>query len=243
MSLFVYGIVDAEAHPEITPAHLGPVNTVEAGGLAGLCSEVEGSPLGRRRELQAHVEVLGQVCRQTSVVPLRFGVVFEDAQELRDRLLLPHADQLRQEIDRLRDRLQFNVRLVADEQLLLADVVAGDPRLQAMARAAGGSELRLGEAVAEAYRSAGERVGTAMASVLAPHAEDHRVEETGSQDAGTAAAFLVERSATDAFLARADQVAASLRGRFTVRVTGPLPPFSFVAPLQQGSSEAAQWVS
>jgi hypothetical protein len=244
MSLFVYGVVDAEARPEIAPAHLGPVHNVEADGLAALCSAVEGSPLGRRRELQAHVEVLSQVCLQTSVVPLRFGVVLGDEAEVRDRLLLPHAAHLHGEINRLRDRLQFNVRLVADEKLLLADVVAGDPKLRSMVGSeVGGSGLRLGEAVATAYRTAGERVGEAVVSALAPQAEDHRIEGAGGQDAATAAAFLVERSATNAFLARADQAAASLRGRFTCRVIGPLPPFSFVTPLQREATGEAQWVS
>lgn len=244
MSLFVYGVVDAEADQEITPAHLGPVRRVEAAGLAALCSEVDGSLLGRRRELQAHVEVLGEVCRQTSVVPLRFGVVFEDDQQLCDRLLLPHSALLHDEIARFRDQWQFNVRLVADEKLLLADVVAGDENLQALTRpGAGVSELRVGEAVAQAYRATGAQVGTAVISALSAHADDVRVEESGGQDAGTAAAFLVGRSGTDAFLARADEAAASLRGRFICRVTGPLPPFSFVAPLQRATTGEAQWVS
>jgi len=71
MSLFVYGVVNAEARPQITPAHLGPVHSIEAEGLAALCSTVDGSPLGRRRELQAHVEVLGEVCGRTTVVPTK----------------------------------------------------------------------------------------------------------------------------------------------------------------------------
>ena len=253
MSLFVYGVIEGEARPTLVAGHLGPVVRVESDGLAALCSEVGESPLGRRRELQAHVDVLGAACRQTSVVPMSFGVVFADEQQLKARFLVTHRAHLRREIDRLRDRVQLNLRLVADEQLLLADVVAGDPTLRAMAGSQvppsrPGPQLRLGEAVADAYRVAGQRVGTAVVTALRPHAHDVRVEESGGQDAQTRAAFLVGREAVDPFLARSDQLAAALRGRFRCRVTGPLPPFSFVAPLRTSSSVSdhvgeAQWAS
>lgn len=255
MSVYVYGVVGVGACPDLDDGGMGPVRVVERGGLAALCSDVADDPVGRRRELKAHADVLSAACLRTAVVPFSFGTVLLDDEAVRTRLLQRYEGHLRVELDRLRDVLQLNVRLVPDEQRLLADVIAGSPELarlndtvRAMPPGVGQAQrLRLGEAVANAYRVAGERIGRAVVDSLSRGAVDVRVEEIGGQEATTRAAFLVERRRVSEFLGGAQNVSEGFQGRLTCRVVGPLPPFTFVAPLEPGQDDAqlpeSSWVS
>jgi hypothetical protein len=185
---------------------------------------------------------------------LSFGTVLPDDDAVRDELLDRHRDHLRAELRRLDGLLQFNVRLVPVEDRLLADVVAGSPRLARLrdsVRAAGprasqAQRMGLGEAVSTAYRAAAERIGQVMVESLTRRSVDARVEEVGAADGSTRAVFLVDRGKVPEFLDEAQRFADALDGRVTCRVTGPLPAFSFVEAF--GTDDLARhreqsWVS
>jgi hypothetical protein len=247
-NVYVYGVIDAGVALDLDDAGLGPVRVVEVGGLGAVCSDVTADLVGRRRELKAHADVLGALCQETAVVPFSFGTVLPDDEAVRDELLGRHGDHLGAELDRLRSVLQLNVRLVPNEERLLADVVAGSPELARMRESVrrlppGGGQaqrLRLGEAVARAYQDATERIGRVVIDALAGRAVDVDVEDLGNQEGSTRAAFLVERRDLTAFLDAAQEVAEGLEGRVVCRVVGPLPPFSFVVPVDPGPDPAAR---
>lgn len=238
-SVYVYGVTDAGADLVLDDRGLGPVRKVAVGEIAALCTDVGEEPLGRRRELKAHADVLSSACEQAAVVPLKFGTVLPDEDAIRARLLEAHSAHLEGELDRLREVVQFNLRLVPDEQRLLADVVAGTPdlaRLNDQVRrlppgAGQAHRLRLGEAVARAYRDAAARLGERVLHELARSVADAEVEYVGSEEGATAAALLVRRQDVSPFLAEIDRLAGGLEGRFTFRLVGPLPPFAFVREL------------
>jgi hypothetical protein len=129
------------------------------------------------------------------------------------------------------------VRLVPDEQRLLADVMASSPGLQALdagarrgpAARSQAQQLRLGEAVAAGYRDWVGRLADAAAARLAEHAIDVRFEPLASPEGDRQAAFLVTRSGLNDFLRAGGELAEGMQGRMVVRITGPLPPFSFLA--------------
>lgn len=246
-SVYVYGVTDAGADLVLEDRGLGPVRMVAVGEIAALCTDVGEEPLGRRRELKAHAEVLSSVCEQAAVVPFTFGTVLPDEDAVCARLLEAHAAHLEGELDRLREVVQFNLRLVPDEQRLLADVVAGTPdlaRLNDQVRrlppgAGQAQRLRLGEAVARAYRDAAARLGEQVLQELGRSVADATVEYVGSEEGATAAALLVRRQDTSTFLAEIDRLAGGLGGRFTFRLVGPLAPFAFVRALPSVDLEAA----
>jgi hypothetical protein len=232
----VYGVVRQPADLRVDEAGLGPVREISLGDLTALCSDVESEPLGRRRELKAHADVLAQVCQQAPVVPMTFGTVLSDDDAVRHVLLERYADHLGAELDRLSMVLQFNLRLVPDEDALLRDVLAESADLRRLSRAVQGlppgqahaQQLRLGEAMANGFRDLAHRLGEAAVRALAAQAVDLRVEEAGGPEGVTRAALLVQRADTTAFLDSAGTLAERLAGRFVCRLVGPLPPFAFV---------------
>lgn len=245
--VYIYGVVDATFDAQVDDGGLGAVRTIPAGDVAALCSDVEGELLGRRRELKAHADVLSAACHESAVVPFTFGTVLADDDAVRADLLRPHAEHLTQELDRLREVVQFNLRLVADEQRVLSDVLAADAGLARLneqvrrlpAGVGQAERLRLGEAAARAFQDACARIGERVLDAVGRHTEETQVEYVGSQDGGTSAALLVRRDQTTALLQEVDRLAGSLHGRVTFRLVGPLPPFAFVRPLPTEDRETA----
>jgi Gas vesicle synthesis protein GvpL/GvpF len=253
--VYVYGVVEdgAELH-DFEDRGLGPVRLLPCGEVAAICSDVEGDVFGRRRELKAHAEVLGDACIATTVVPFRFGTVLQDDEAVKERLLRPHAGHFRRELDRLRDVVQLNLRLTPLEDELVKTVVADVPALARLSQAvrelpAGAGQdkrLRLGEATAQAYRAACESIGQTVIQALAQDAREVQVEEIGGQDGTTKAALLVDRRQLTRLLDRAEQMAEHLHGKVRCRIVGPLPPFAFVEPVpesgEQPSGSEPAWV-
>jgi hypothetical protein len=243
----VYGVVRHPADLRVDEAGLGPVRDVSRGDLAALCSDVETEPLGRRRELKAHADVLAQVCQQAVVIPMTFGTVLADDDAVRRELLERFAEHLGGELDRLATVLQFNLRLVPDEDALLRDVLAESADLRRLSRAVQGlptgqghdERLRLGEAMAHGFRDVAHRLGDVAVRALAAEAVDLRVEEAGGPEGVTRAALLVQRSDTASFLDAAGAVAERLSGRVVCRLVGPLPPFAFVAAPEAAMASGA----
>jgi hypothetical protein len=233
----VYGVVRYPADLRVDEAGLGPVREISHGDLAALCSDVESEPLGLRGELKAHADVLAQVCQQAAVIPMTFGTVLVDDDAVRRELLDRYAHHLNGELDRLATVLQFNLRLVPDEEALLRDVLAESADLRTLSRAVQGlpqgqgqaQRLRLGEAMANGFRDLAHRLGDAAVGALATETVDLRVEEAGGPEGVTRAALLVQRSDTTSFLDAAGALAERLSGRLACRLVGPLPPFAFVA--------------
>jgi hypothetical protein len=241
-AVYVYGVVEAEADlHDFADRGLGPLRLLRCGDVAAICSDVPGDPLGRRRELKAHAEVLGDACVATTVVPFRFGTVLDNDQAVKERLLVPYAEHFRRELERLRDVVQLNLRLTPLEDELVKTVVADVPALARLSRvvrelpAGAGQDkrLRLGEATAQAYRAAAESIGLTVIQTLGGDAREVQVEEIGNQEGTTKAAFLVDRAQLTRFLDRAERVAEQLHGRVRCRLVGPLPPFAFVEPVPE----------
>jgi len=241
VTLYVYGVVRKGTPVPEEDRGLGVVEAVADGDLVAVCSRVDGEPVGRRRELRAHADVLGELARQSPVIPLVFGTVLPDEAAVRAEVLQPRADRLRWELERFADVVQMTVRLVPEEERLLADVMASSPDLRDLdarlraSRAAGSQaqQLRLGEAVARHYRDWVQQLSRSALDALAEHAVEARL-ESGDEGAEPAqAAFLVARPQLSEFLEAGGSVADGMRGRMVVRITGPLPPYSFVSTTDQ----------
>jgi hypothetical protein len=187
------------------------------------------------------------VCQQVPVVPLTFGTVLPDDDAVRVELLERLGDHLHAELRRLAGVVQFAVTVRLEREVVLGDIVRGDPRLaqlnERVKRLPPGSgqaeRLRLGEAVAAAYERAAGSIGDSVVGELARSAVDRAQEQPVDQDGTTAVALLVDRGQVKPFLSQAGQVAEGLAGRAVLRVVGPLPPYSFLAPMPEPTARSS----
>ncbi|WP_052848052.1 GvpL/GvpF family gas vesicle protein [Streptomyces avicenniae] len=236
MSTYVYGITHAGL-PRLPAALAGvgdpprAVRVLRAGGVAAVVSDCPEGLRPTRRALFAHQRVLSSVSGAATVLPLRFGSVAPDDRAVR-ALLTGRSGPLREQLELVAGRVEFTVRGMHLEDVLLRGVVARDPeiqRLDAAARASGGGTYterrRLGELLAEAVEAQTGRDVAAVRDGLAPLAAACR---TGPGGGGLALhlAFLVDRDRAADFLTTVPRLQERLP-HLELGVNGPLPPYGF----------------
>lgn len=235
---YVYGVVRGDGS---TPAIKGiagaPLELVGAGEVAALTSVAPGEYLeAGREELLTHSRVLEATLEQGTVLPMRFGVVVPDDQTLRGRLLEDHHEELLAQLAEMDGRAEFALKGLYDEEAILRELVAGDREIGYLRSAiVGKSEaatyyerIRLGELIAAAFAALQQRDSATILEELRPHAVAVRAGEPVHERMAVNASFLVERAARAAFDRAVDEVGSREAGRIRFRVTGPLPPHSFV---------------
>jgi len=245
-ALFIYGVVAAGAIPPIERQGVADtaIYAVTDGGVAALVSALPPGELRiRRRDLLSHLRVLEDAFAEGTVVPCAFGMVLSSEEAVRREFLEPRRDELLALLRRLEGHAQLNVRVAYDEDVVLQEIVAGDPTIaQLREQTRGISEdagyslrMQLGELVAAALGSARERDGQLILERLASKAADIAVEDPG--DDVLKASFLVAPKDADAFDREIERVAEEQAPRLQIEVVGPLPPSAF-ATLERGAWES-----
>jgi Gas vesicle synthesis protein GvpL/GvpF len=241
-AVYVYGVVPGGETVEPAAAGIdgaGPTRVVRHGGVGALVADVPGDPIQTtRRNLKAHADVLAEAAKRTTVLPMRFGVVFPSEAVVLGEFLEPRGDELTSLLDRFRGKVEVTLRgTVEDEDARLREVVRTEPEIarlreqvQSVSEDAGYyARIRLGELVAsavEARRAADER---RILERLEPLAQSVERDRELPERVVVKAAFLVERSKLEQFDGVVDAIARELAGRIRFSYTGPLALHSFVS--------------
>jgi Gas vesicle synthesis protein GvpL/GvpF len=239
--LYVYGVVpaaEAARWPEVEGLD-GPstrVRLVERGALAALVSTipVDKTP-GTRADLEAHQRVLAAAVEHGTVVPMRFGVVMDGEETVRDVLLSRHEAQLEALLQKLAGHVQMAVKAYYVGDALVRAVVASRPELarrsaelQRLPEARSyGARVQLGEEVAALAAAARERDESALLDKLAPLAAEIATEPAADERVALNAQLLVHRERRGKLDEAIAKLRAELEGRVAFRYVGPIPPYSF----------------
>jgi hypothetical protein len=251
--VYVYGIIpaaDAGQWPQ-TPGlgDASPVRTVAEGGMAALVSDLppDHTP-GRREDLEAHRRVLSEAIERGTAIPMRFGMVMDGDDAVRQRLLARHATELGDMLRTLDGHVQMTVKAFYADDALLRDVLATEPELarqsaelvQRPDAEAHTARVSLGEVVAAAVEMRRAAVETALLDRLSPLAAEVRVEPAKSDRVALSAQLLVPRDRREALDEEIRALGDALEGTVAFRYIGPLAPFSF-ADLSLEDDEGRPW--
>ncbi|MDX3850962.1 GvpL/GvpF family gas vesicle protein [Streptomyces sp. AK02-01A] len=234
--VYVYAIVPAEQPVPAGISGVGgppmPVRVLVEGPVAAVVSEAPPRLRARRRDLLAHQELLLRLSESGPVLPMRFGMVAPDEATVREQLAAAGVRHLKA-LERLVDRVELNLKALPPSDAL-AGLVREDETIQQLLRAARRhpgyeANLRLGEAVVTALSRRAAEAGRRAVLELTPLA---CAVAAGPEVSGCVlnTSFLVDRAASDRFRTAARDFAALRRDHVELRVAGPLPCYSFVAP-------------
>jgi hypothetical protein len=236
---YVFGVVDASAEPRGADVQL-----VRHGALAAVTTEVPLEDFGAdvlperlndrdwlERHARAHEDVLREIAATTTVVPFRFGTVYNDVAGVR-ALLGDRADELRAALERVRGCVEIGVKLWADRTRFQAALTAPDKP------ASGRAYLERKRTEQDSARRAADELRTIAADaherLLAQAVEGVSNRPQPRELTGRAetmllnGAYLVEDGG-QALAAAAAQLGSELEARgVTVELTGPWPPHNFV---------------
>lgn len=243
-----------EKPPPIEPG--GGLVLVEGSRLSAVTSEVDLADYGEdvlsERMTDAtwvavramrHEKVVEHFARRTSVVPVRFGAIYLERENV-ELMLAEREEELLAVIERLRGSEEWGLNVYCDRAELLEKVTSLSPVLREMSERAGAAapgqayllrkkieSLREGEARAETRRVA-ERIEAELAACSRAAARLRVLKDEGGEHGELTAklAFLVERSGFGGFRSAAERLAEEYAGAgFRLELTGPWPAYNFAA--------------
>ncbi|MET9465683.1 GvpL/GvpF family gas vesicle protein [Streptomyces sp. NPDC006544] len=238
MALYVYAITGKD-HPHRLDGLTGvgsdpsPVRTVTAGPLCAVVSDISEEVRPKRRDLQAHQEVLQSLMADAVILPLQFGYFASDDQAVQ-QALEDNAESYTANLARLDGCAEYHVRATqADEDELLRQILRDSPEAAALNEQirAGAPDpqlpLALGELIAREVRERQDALAAGLVQALIPYGREHASHPPSSPDFLNLSLLVAQDRVEDLLAAQAG-LARQIEGGVDFRLTGPLPPYSFV---------------
>ena len=242
MSVHLYGIVsDNTSLPdEVRGRQAAAPRLVGRDGLAAIVSDVDTEARIGREDLLAHAHVLEAVVEDSTVLPMRFGVVLDSDDDVAEQVLQAGEERLLSLLAEFDGLQQLTVKAVHEEDEVLRTVLAENAEVRAYrdSMAARGEtyqgKLELGRLVAAGIEVIEQMDAAYLVDELAPLARDIKIEDSSKRRDVLDAALLVsrdDRSRVDAAIAK---LGSQLPPRLRLRYVGPQPPYAFVDAVLAG---------
>lgn len=241
MAWHLYAVVDREAerHTPLAEGFVGvrgaPVRILEFGPLAVAASELDG-PWERpaAADLSAHAEVARRlVLDGLTVLPFRFGVVAPSEPALAALIRL-NAPEIRARLTELAGKVEAALVAFWERDALRSALLAtpegrkwasrSPAALQQDAYLAGVEVGRAAERIVRAWR---DRYALVMHRALVGYVLQVRHGDPIGIRMLLNLALLIERRREAGLVAAVDALQERFRGRLRLRLTVPLPPFTF----------------
>jgi len=218
-SLYVYALVDRRL-PRVK-VHGRTIESVAIGDVYALAQRTDRRPPVSEEMLRQQHDIILQLAdRAPAILPARFGSIVGEA-ELR-KIVAARAVQLNAAFDLVRGREQMTVRLIGGAEAV------NRPARQAAVVAAGPGARYL----EERRNAAGYPLPEAAAQLTAAVRSMVFAERAEPGQGGVRAMLyhLIERDRSGTYCRALARAAANVEP-FTVKVTGPFPPFAFAPEL------------
>jgi hypothetical protein len=237
--VYVYGVLHVGEPVEDLPPGLdgAAVDLLTHGEVAAAISDIAlERPPGRRAEIMAHSAVLDALSRFGPVVPVQFGSIMVDADDVVEHLLAPEHDRFVSLIDRLRGNHQYDVQVRYRENQGLSEVLRSNPDITALRQRTLGLPdgvvhpdlVRLGELVAQAMERKRGDDAEDVWQVIAPHVLLSAPRPVGGLDDVMEVAILVPDENVHDLEHALELQAEAAHERMRISLRGPTAPYDFV---------------
>lgn len=236
MALLVHGLLRAAEAPAVdtdglTLAAEREIAVIVEGELAAAISETDSAEaVPSRANLMAHARVLEHLAEAATVAPMQFGVIVADHDHLASSVQEQH-DRVLEVLERLDGHLEFRLRGRYEEDEVLREVVANDPRgVRLRGEGSFDARMELGERVVAGIEARREVDRAHVLERLTPHVADVVHTDVAEPLDAFSLSLLVATDHREIFDEHLDGLGAELAPRLGLELVGPVPPFSFADP-------------
>jgi hypothetical protein len=240
---YLYGLIRAKEDVDfgaIGLEHDGSrarVHTVLVDSMGAVVSDF--SPRERllplRKNLEPHNEVLREVMRSTTVIPMTFGHVARSDEEIR-KTLRRHRAAIAAQLDRVSGAVEMGLKVKWDVDSIYDYIVGVDPELAAMrdqvfGRSSAPSQnekMELGKLFEDRLNRERDEQTERILEMFKVQVREARVNVPKGEKMVSDVAFLVDRDGQKAFEERVYQVAGGFPAEYVFDYSGPWAPFHFV---------------
>ncbi|WP_405676019.1 GvpL/GvpF family gas vesicle protein [Streptomyces sp. NBC_01511] len=237
MPTYIYAITAAD-HPLRLDGLNGvgdppsALRTVKTKALGAVVSDTPPDLRAKRRDLVAHQSVLERLMTDGAALPMRFGLVGPDDEQVRTALE-EERDSYTARLTELDGRLEYNLKVSREEQSLLREILNESDEVRRLSEytrenpAAQDEKVALGELVSHEIQRRQSAVASELLTALTPSAErSSQADPTKAHFLNVS--FLVKRDEAAVFSQAVYEEAQRRGDDYEFALNGPLPPYSFV---------------
>lgn len=215
-----------------------PVYAIDQCGIRAIVSDTLSARLRPdRNNIGAHQRVLKSLTTDTTVLPMRFGVLARDAGAV-EKLLAANIDTINEHFERLSGRVEMGLRVSWDVTNIYEHFVALHPTLaagrdQIWSQHSGSSarreeKIQLGN-MYEALRTADRQdAAEKVKEILFDYCEDIVENPVKREKDVINLACLIERSRLDEFVSGVFEASKAFDNSYIFDYTGPWAPHNFI---------------
>ncbi len=215
----------------------GRVHTVLVDSVGAVVSDF--SPRERllplRKNLEPHNQVLKEVMRSVTVIPMTFGHVARNDEEIR-KTLRRHSAAISAQLDRVDGAVEMGLKVKWDVDSIYDYIVGVDRELAAMrdqifgrsSAPSANEKMELGKLFEDRLNREREAQAERVVEMFKDGVRETKVNVPKGEKMVMDLAFLVERGAQKAFEERIYQVAGAFPSEYVFDYSGPWAPFHFV---------------
>ena len=211
------------------------VESIVEGSVAAVVSQLGVSKVRpQRANLAAHHRILHDLAEQRPVLPVVFGTITGNEEELR-RVLRRNQDALAGLLDRLRGKVEMGLKVYWDLPNVFEYFVATHQELEAMRnrlfrpgrQPRVEEKVELGERFVSLLQQARERHTRRVQEALAPYCVEVRSIDPGEERMIMKLACLVEKDRQEQWEEGVRQAATLFDDHYRFDYNGPWPPYNF----------------
>ena len=203
------------------------------GGLAAVVSDSEVKEYFISREnLLAHQRVIEEISQQYSALPVSFGTVSENSEELKQKILRPQVKDFEGQLKKVEGKIELGLKaLWADMPAVFQEIAKSSPMIQNLRKSKNTSyqqKISAGELVGKLLEEKREEEKEKILKPLEKIADDVKENKVLGGDMIVNAAFLVKKIKEKEFDKQVNSLGEKFGRRIKLAYVGPLPPFNFV---------------
>ncbi len=240
--IYVYCIIECAEPRRFGRIGIGgrgdEVYTVHHRELAAVVSRSELQVYDPTREnalTHEHVNEVVMVDNAFTPVPMSFGTLFKTEEDIVE-FLKDTYDALRDVLKKMKDKLEFGLKVNWDRDSVLADLEREYEEIRRLkaqietdrASSTYFARMQLGRLVEQALAAKSESLVREIYETLSEAALASRANKVIGDRMIMNAAFLVERGKAELFDRKIQEIGRRYEGRLQFRYTGPWPPYNFV---------------
>ena len=236
---YIYGIVEEPHFRRFSVPGVGEtdVYTINQAGIAAVVSDTGFSEIDpTRRNVQAHTIVQEELLKKYNMLPMSFGMIATDEDEVR-RLLENNYDGLLAELLRLDGKIEVELKVFWEQAAVVRELQGENAelsRLKAKINTASSPvEVqnllsmagRLVERIALDWET---RYAMLVYDILSGLSCEGKVNNPVGVKNLLNVSFLIEKSRESEFREEVYKLDARFQGKMNFKYVGPLPPYNFV---------------
>lgn len=189
-----------------------------------------------RRNMMMHTQVLEEVMRDFTILPMRFGTIAPNATAIQQQLLQRRADELRNLLKSMEGRMELGLKAFWYEHAIFQEILEQNPTIRQFRDNLVGrtveetyyDRIRLGEMIETAMNKKRDEDANLILSRLRPLALETRTNKIITERMILNTAFLVEREREAEFDQTIQALDGELGQRMIFKYVNNAPPYNFV---------------